>query len=170
MSRQQHLGITHWVIRESRVIPLTAVILVPMDRVRATQGKFRRNSRGCVSTGKPYKPSKNTQRFAHGVFHMSVPIILASGSSIRAQAAGKRGVPFSVQTARVDEESAKRALLAEDAPPRDIADALAEMKARKVSDKNPGAMVLGCDQVLDFRRPACCPSRKPQKTRWRSSR
>ncbi len=81
---------------------------------------------------------------------MSVPIILASGSSIRAQLLENAGVPFTVQTARVDEETAKRALLAEDASPRDIADTLAEMKARKVSDKSPGAMVLGCDQVLDF--------------------
>ncbi len=81
---------------------------------------------------------------------MSVPIILASGSSIRAQLLENAGVPFTVQTARVDEETAKRALLAEDVSPRDIADTLAEMKARKVSDKTPGAMVLGCDQVLDF--------------------
>lgn len=81
---------------------------------------------------------------------MSVPIILASGSSIRAQLLQKAGVPFTVRVARVDEETIKRALLAEEASPRDIADALAEMKARKVSDKSPGAMVLGCDQVLDF--------------------
>ncbi|WP_170771333.1 Maf family protein [Ruegeria lacuscaerulensis] len=81
---------------------------------------------------------------------MSVPIILASGSSIRAELLRNAQVPFSVQTARVDEDTAKRALLAEGASPRDIADALAEMKARKVSDKHPGAMVLGCDQVLDF--------------------
>ena len=81
---------------------------------------------------------------------MSVPIILASGSQIRAQLLRNAGVPFTVQTARVDEDTAKRALLAEEASPRDIADTLAEMKARKVSDKAPGTMVLGCDQVLDF--------------------
>ncbi|KIC40927.1 septum formation protein Maf [Ruegeria sp. ANG-S4] len=81
---------------------------------------------------------------------MSVPIILASSSNIRAQILRNAGVAFTVQTARVDEEAAKRALLAESAPPRDIADTLAEMKARKVSDKNPEAMVIGCDQVLDF--------------------
>ncbi|NOD93935.1 septum formation protein Maf [Ruegeria sp. HKCCD4884] len=81
---------------------------------------------------------------------MSVPILLASGSAIRAQLLENAGVPFTVQTARVDEDTAKRALLAENASPRDIADTLAEMKARRVSDKNPGAMVLGCDQVLDF--------------------
>ncbi|KUJ77403.1 Maf family protein [Ruegeria profundi] len=81
---------------------------------------------------------------------MFVPFILASGSSIRAKLLENAGVPFSVQVARVDEETVKRALLAEKAPPRDIADALAEMKARKISEKTPGAMVLGCDQVLDF--------------------
>ncbi|SDX39801.1 septum formation protein [Ruegeria halocynthiae] len=81
---------------------------------------------------------------------MTVPILLASGSSIRAQLLENAGVPFSVQIARVDEETAKRALLAEGATPRDIADALAEMKARKISDKVSGAMVLGCDQVLDL--------------------
>ncbi len=81
---------------------------------------------------------------------MTVPIVLASGSVIRAQLLRNAGVPFSVQIARVDEDTAKRALMAEGAPPRDVADALAEMKARKISDKVPGAMVLGCDQVLDF--------------------
>ncbi|MTH97430.1 Maf-like protein [Roseibium sp. RKSG952] len=75
---------------------------------------------------------------------------MASGSAIRAQLLENAGVPFSIQVARVDEETAKRALLVEEASPRDIADALAELKARKVSDKTPGAMVLGCDQVLDF--------------------
>ncbi|WP_319545802.1 nucleoside triphosphate pyrophosphatase [Ruegeria conchae] len=81
---------------------------------------------------------------------MTVPIVLASGSEIRAQLLKNAGVPFSAQIARVDEDTAKRSLLAEQASPRDIADALAEMKARKISDKVPGAMVLGCDQVLDF--------------------
>jgi nucleoside triphosphate pyrophosphatase len=81
---------------------------------------------------------------------MSVPIILASGSEIRAQLLRQARVVFDVVVPRVDEDSMKRALLAEKASPRDIADALAEMKARKISDKHPGKMVLGCDQVLDF--------------------
>lgn len=58
-------------------------------------------------------------------------------------------VPHEVQVARVDEEMIKASLVAEGAPPRDIADALAEMKAAKISEKNPGALVIGCDQVLD---------------------
>jgi septum formation protein len=81
---------------------------------------------------------------------MSVPVILASGSEIRATLLRNAGVPFRVEIARVDEDAIKQALLAEGAPPRDIADALAEAKARKVSAKFPDAMVIGCDQVLDF--------------------
>jgi septum formation protein len=49
---------------------------------------------------------------------------------------------------RVDEATIRDALTAEGATPRDIADALAEMKARKVAEKHPEAVVLGCDQVL----------------------
>lgn len=81
---------------------------------------------------------------------MTVPIILASGSTIRAQLLRNAGLDIETIVPRVDEHSIKSALLAEDAKPRDIADALAEMKARKISDKQPGAMVIGCDQVLDF--------------------
>lgn len=43
----------------------------------------------------------------------------------------------------------KAALLVECASPRDIADTLAEAKARKISARHPGQLVLGCDQVLD---------------------
>lgn len=81
---------------------------------------------------------------------MSVHILLASGSQIRAQLLRQARVPFEVAIARVDEEAIKAAMNAEGAGPRDIADALAEAKARKVSAKKPEVMVLGCDQVLDF--------------------
>lgn len=36
----------------------------------------------------------------------------------------------------------------EKASPRDVADTLAEMKARRIAEKKPGHLVLGCDQVL----------------------
>ena len=42
-------------------------------------------------------------------------------------------------------------MLAEAATPRDIADALAEHKARRGSQKDPAALVIGCDQVLNFK-------------------
>ena len=62
---------------------------------------------------------------------MSVHIILASGSAIRTQMLNQAAVEHEVQIARVDEEMIKASLVAEGAPPRDIADALAEMKAAK---------------------------------------
>lgn len=79
---------------------------------------------------------------------MSIPLILASGSTIRATLLRNAGLTFDQIVARIDEQSVKAALGAAEAPPRDIADALAEMKARKVADKHPDAMVIGCDQVL----------------------
>lgn len=50
--------------------------------------------------------------------------------------------------ALVDESSIKDALVASAAKPRDIADALAEAKAIKVSRKMRDRLVLGCDQLL----------------------
>lgn len=82
---------------------------------------------------------------------MSDRLILASGSTIRAQLLTNANVPFEVHKPRVDEEMIRRALEAEGADPREIADALAESKARKISAKMPGALVLACDQVLDFK-------------------
>lgn len=81
---------------------------------------------------------------------MSVPIVLASGSQIRATLLRNAGLEIEAIAPRVDEDAVKTALIAEGAPPRDIADALAELKARKLSEKHPGALVIGCDQVLDF--------------------
>lgn len=75
-------------------------------------------------------------------------IILASGSEIRATLLRNAGVQFDVVVARVDEDSIKASLIAEQASPRDIADTLAEMKSLRVASKNPGALVIGCDQVL----------------------
>ena len=80
---------------------------------------------------------------------MTVPITLASGSKIRAQLLKNAGVSFDVQVAQLDEDSMKASLRAEGASPRDIADILAEAKARKISGKTSG-LVIGCDQVLDF--------------------
>lgn len=82
---------------------------------------------------------------------MTIPIILASASATRADLLRNAGVPFEQTVARVDEQSIKEALQAEGAPPRDIADALAEAKARKIGQKHPSAMVIGCDQVLAFK-------------------
>jgi len=79
---------------------------------------------------------------------MVQPLILASGSDIRATLLRNAGIEFEVVVPRVDEDTIKQSLIAENASPRDIADALAEMKALRVASKHPDAIVIGCDQVL----------------------
>lgn len=78
-------------------------------------------------------------------------LILASSSPIRQTLLKNANVPFEAVIARIDEESIKNALIAEEVSPRDISDALAEGKARKISMKHPSSLVLGCDQVLSFK-------------------
>ena len=80
---------------------------------------------------------------------MSTQIILASKSAARRAVLTGAGVPFEVSVAGVDEDAVKNAMLAEGASPRDIADALAELKAVKVSRSKPG-FVIGSDQTLEF--------------------
>ena len=79
---------------------------------------------------------------------MHTPIILASGSEIRAQILRNAGLDFEISVARVDEEAIRASLQAEHASPRDIADTLAEMKAQRVAARYPEALVIGCDQIL----------------------
>ena len=76
-------------------------------------------------------------------------IILASQSASRTAMLSAAGVPFTAEPAHADEAALKAAMAG--APPRDVADALAELKALKVSARNPGRLVLGSDSlaVLD---------------------
>lgn len=76
-------------------------------------------------------------------------LTLASQSAARAQLLGNAGAPFQTASAGVDEDALKASLLAEGVGPRDIADALAEAKAVKVSTKRSG-LVIGADQTLDL--------------------
>lgn len=83
---------------------------------------------------------------------MATPeIILATSSQTRVQLLNAAGLTFSHAPARIDEAAIRASLESEGAKPRDIADLLAEMKARKLAEKNPDAFVIGCDQVLDFK-------------------
>lgn len=77
-------------------------------------------------------------------------IILASASSIRRQMLENAGVSVECHPARVDEDAVRRSLEADAAKPRDIADMLAEMKARKLAERHPAAVVIGADQVLEM--------------------
>lgn len=83
---------------------------------------------------------------------MTNPLILASGSEIRATLLRNAGVGFDVVIPRIDEDMVRDALVAEGAPPRDIADTLAEMKAQKIAAKHPDSLVVGCDQVLALKK------------------
>lgn len=78
-------------------------------------------------------------------------LILASSSEIRQTLLRQAGIAFKAHAARIDETEITAAMVGDGSTTRDIADALAEFKARKIAAKHPDAMVIGCDQVLEFR-------------------
>lgn len=75
-------------------------------------------------------------------------VILASQSAARRAMLSAAGVRHAAQPAHVDEEALAAGLLAEAASPTRIADALAEVKALKISRQHPEALVLGADSVV----------------------
>lgn len=74
-------------------------------------------------------------------------IILASQSAARRAMLAAAGVAFDALPAHVDEDGVTAALVAEQAPPEHVADALAELKALKISRAYPDALVLGADSI-----------------------
>ncbi|MBO9671614.1 MAG: Maf-like protein [Sphingobium sp.] len=81
---------------------------------------------------------------------MTPRLLLASQSTSRARMLRDATVPFEIVRAPVDEDAAKDALDAEGLGPRDVADALAELKAMSASMRNPADVILGCDQTLEL--------------------
>lgn len=79
---------------------------------------------------------------------MTPLVILASQSASRRAMLDAAGVVYAVQPAHVDEAAMKDALLAENKTPRAIADALAELKALKISQRSPQSLVIGSDSVV----------------------
>ncbi len=75
-------------------------------------------------------------------------LILASGSATRALLLRNAGLVFEQIVAPVDEAELKRSMRAEGADAAATAMALAELKARRVSEREPGALVIGADQML----------------------
>jgi septum formation protein len=75
-------------------------------------------------------------------------LVLASTSAARRAMLTAAGVPHEAVAPTVDEDSLKDALAGEGAAPRAVAEALAEAKAVKISQRMPGALVLGADQML----------------------
>ena len=77
-------------------------------------------------------------------------IVLASKSGVRKEILKKNKIDCDVEPSNVDEDEVKAAMLNENASPTLISKNLAELKANKVSNKNPDRIVLGADSVIDF--------------------
>jgi len=75
-------------------------------------------------------------------------LILASQSASRRAMLDAAGVPHVAMAAGVDEDGMKLALRGEGHDARALADALAELKATKVSRRHPTDLVLGCDSTV----------------------
>lgn len=84
-----------------------------------------------------------------GMREEAPPIVLASGSAVRAAMLTQAGLRFLRQPAPVDEGEIKHKLKGEGASPEAIAEALAHAKALHVSRSHPGALVIGADQLLE---------------------
>lgn len=76
-------------------------------------------------------------------------VILASQSAARRAVLTGAGVAHEATVSGVDEDAAKATLMAEGAGPREVAEALARLKALAVSAARPG-LVIGADQSLDL--------------------
>lgn len=81
---------------------------------------------------------------------MMTQLILASASKHRAALLHNAGLVFNQMPSGLDERSIEAPLEEADVPPGDRAEILAEAKAVDVSESNPGALVLGCDQILSL--------------------
>ena len=77
-------------------------------------------------------------------------LILASTSKIRATLMANSGLEFDAIGADVDERTIEEPLIKANFLPEDIASVLAEAKALDVSERYPGAYVVGADQILAF--------------------
>ncbi len=76
-------------------------------------------------------------------------VVLASTSASRRALLTNAGVAFEARAPGVDEDAAKASMVAAGATPREVADALAELKAIRVSGRVPG-LVIGADTTLDL--------------------
>ena len=75
-------------------------------------------------------------------------LILASRSPARNALLAGAGIRFSTSPATIDERLLEATELGKGAEAKQVAKALAEAKALAVSQANPGATVIGADQVL----------------------
>ena len=77
-------------------------------------------------------------------------IILASKSKVRKEILDNNNIKNRVEASNIDEDVVKDSLIKEKASPSIISKNLAELKANKISQKNPNVLVLGADSVIDL--------------------
>lgn len=81
---------------------------------------------------------------------MSAHPILASTSPFRKAMLKNAGLVFDAIAPGIDERAAEAPLRDSGATPQEVAEILAEAKAVAVSERNPAALVIGCDQTLSL--------------------
>ena len=72
------------------------------------------------------------------------PLVLGSSSPYRKAILDKLEIPFRTDTPRITETRSPGE------PPADLVQRLAEMKARDVGSRHPGALIIGSDQVASL--------------------
>jgi septum formation protein len=102
-------------------------------------------------------------------------LILASGSSTRADILINAGLIFDIQRPTVDEASVRLSMIASGAPVEAGADRLGALKALEVSADRPGTLVIGADQILEcdgawFEKPETLDQARDQLTRLSGKR
>jgi septum formation protein len=81
---------------------------------------------------------------------MTKPIILASSSPFRLAMLRNAGIETEANLSVIDERAVEAAVGDAELLPDDLARILAEAKAVEVSERFPGALVVGSDQVLSL--------------------
>ncbi len=72
------------------------------------------------------------------------PLVLGSSSPYRKAVLDKLGIPFKTDTPRIIEKQSPGEA------PADLVQRLAELKARDVGSRHPGALIIGSDQVASL--------------------
>jgi septum formation protein len=81
---------------------------------------------------------------------MTASLILASSSPFRRMLMENAGLAFTAVAANIDERAIEAPLERKGAGPDAVALVLARAKAREVSDRFPGALVIGSDQTMSL--------------------
>ena len=81
---------------------------------------------------------------------MPETFILASTSPFRRDMLESAGLRFETEKPLIDERVVEAGIGGSGLEPSEIATVLAEAKAINVSERNPGRLVIGCDQILSL--------------------